>query len=80
VCEQGENAVTQAGFVIPKIGLDGLGLKNHGHLYWNLTVPLRDCEGLSTVAKNSQATLLPTRPPPHSLGTNASLMKQEKTP
>ncbi|MBS0525402.1 MAG: phosphoenolpyruvate carboxykinase [Proteobacteria bacterium] len=31
--------MTQAGFVIPKIGLDGLGLKNHGNLYWNLTVP-----------------------------------------
>jgi phosphoenolpyruvate carboxykinase (ATP) len=39
VGQQGENAVTQAGFVIPKIGLDGLGLKNHGNVYWNLTVP-----------------------------------------
>ena len=31
--------MTQAGFVIPKIGLDGLGLKNLGNVYWNLTVP-----------------------------------------
>jgi phosphoenolpyruvate carboxykinase (ATP) len=31
--------VTQAGFVVPKTGLDTLGLKNLGNVYWNLQVP-----------------------------------------
>jgi len=31
--------VTQAGFVVPKIGLGSLGLKNLGNVYWNLAVP-----------------------------------------
>ena len=30
--------MTQAGFVVPKIGLDGLGLKNLGSVHWNLSV------------------------------------------
>ena len=29
---------TQAGFVVPKIGLGGLGLKNLGNVHWNLPV------------------------------------------
>ena len=29
----------QAGFVIPKVGLEILGLKNPGNVYWNLRVP-----------------------------------------
>ena len=29
----------QAGFVVPKIGLDSLGLKNLGNVHWNLSVP-----------------------------------------
>jgi phosphoenolpyruvate carboxykinase (ATP) len=31
--------VAQAGFVVPKIGLDTLGLKNLTQIYWNLSVP-----------------------------------------
>ena len=30
--------MTQAGFVVPKIGLDGLGMKNLGSVHWNLSV------------------------------------------
>src|SRR5204862_6696168 len=37
--KQERNAVTQAGFVVPKYGLDTLGLKNLGTVHWNLTVP-----------------------------------------
>jgi phosphoenolpyruvate carboxykinase (ATP) len=37
--KQERNAVTQAGFVVPKAGLDTLGLKNLGTVHWNLTVP-----------------------------------------
>ena len=29
----------QAGFVVPKFGLDTLGLKNLGNVHWNLSVP-----------------------------------------
>ena len=29
----------QAGFVVPKLGLETLGLKNPGNVYWNLQVP-----------------------------------------
>ena len=29
----------QAGFVIPKVGLETLRLKNLGNVYWNLQVP-----------------------------------------
>ncbi|MBL0899878.1 MAG: phosphoenolpyruvate carboxykinase (ATP), partial [Reyranella sp.] len=29
----------QAGFVVPKFGLEALGLKNLGNVYWNLQVP-----------------------------------------
>ena len=31
--------MTQAGLVVPKTGLETLGLKNPGNVYWNLTVP-----------------------------------------
>src|ERR1700730_9151039 len=37
--ETGGNAVKQAGFIIPKTGLDTLGLKNLGTVHWNLSVP-----------------------------------------
>ena len=29
----------QAGFVVPKFGLETLGLKNLGNVHWNLSVP-----------------------------------------
>ena len=29
----------QTGFVIPKVGLESLGLKNLAHVHWNLSVP-----------------------------------------
>ena len=29
----------QAGFVVPKFGLESLGLKNLGNVHWNLSVP-----------------------------------------
>ena len=31
--------MTQAGFIVPKFGLDSLGLKNLGNVHWNLSVP-----------------------------------------
>ena len=31
--------MTQAGFIVPKSGLETLGLKNLGTVHWNLTVP-----------------------------------------
>jgi len=31
--------VQQAGFVVPKVGIDSLGLKNANNVYWNLQVP-----------------------------------------
>ena len=31
--------MTQAGFIVPKFGLDYLGLKNTGTVHWNLSVP-----------------------------------------
>ena len=31
--------MTQAGFVVPKVGLETLGLKNFSKVHWNLTVP-----------------------------------------
>ena len=29
----------QAGFVVPKFGIESLGLKNLGNVHWNLSVP-----------------------------------------
>jgi phosphoenolpyruvate carboxykinase (ATP) len=31
--------VHQAGFIVPKFGLEALGLKNLSNVYWNLQVP-----------------------------------------
>ena len=35
---QGRNAVKQAGFVVPRIGLETLGMKNLGTVHWNMSV------------------------------------------
>jgi phosphoenolpyruvate carboxykinase (ATP) len=35
----GEKRRDSGGFVVPKSGLESLGLKNLGNVYWNLTVP-----------------------------------------
>ena len=29
----------QAGFIVPKIGIDSIGLKNVSNVHWNLSVP-----------------------------------------
>ena len=43
----------QAGFVVPKVGLETLGLKNPGNVYWNLQVPALYEEAIRKIMADS---------------------------
>src|SRR5580658_1550985 len=39
MCERREQNVQKTGLIVPRFGLDSLGLKNLTNMHWNLSVP-----------------------------------------